>query len=360
MGRGVDYYSALGLTRTASAADIKKAYRQLALKWHPDKNPDNKDEADEKFKLVNEAFSVLSDEKKKKEYDELVDAGMADHIKAGSYGATEGFAPSPAEFARLAEVVMIRFAAHTERLNRGRSGEEKDPGGNIIRFFVTLFFLTCLSLPWALSTTFSLVATREFSERVVATSQVVDGLQLRGVEYYVRPGSPLLDEEKERLKVRDEQRRHLREMKTKQKQDGAQSEQSEEEAKASSGAVQAEGGSETASKGGSQGRDSADAKKTTKMKKKFVWKASTERLEFERQVGKAVREKWERDCKKEQEYEKLQLSHLKVWAQTGGAKAEERQQLLRKVSLDSQQGPRCTALNNAKIHASAAADKAEG
>ena len=64
-----DYYEVLGLTKEATEKDIKKAYRKLAFKWHPDKNPENKKEAEEKFKEINEAYSVLSDPDKRKEYD---------------------------------------------------------------------------------------------------------------------------------------------------------------------------------------------------------------------------------------------------------------------------------------------------
>jgi len=72
-----DYYSLLGIAKGASQADIKKAYRKLALKWHPDKNPDNQEEATKIFKEVSEAYEVLSDEKKKKLYDKYGKEGLA-------------------------------------------------------------------------------------------------------------------------------------------------------------------------------------------------------------------------------------------------------------------------------------------
>lgn len=72
-----DYYKLLGLDKEASTEDIKKAYRKLALKWHPDKNPNNK-AAEEKFKKISEAYAVLSDPKKKEEYDTF---GSADQFR---------------------------------------------------------------------------------------------------------------------------------------------------------------------------------------------------------------------------------------------------------------------------------------
>jgi DnaJ-class molecular chaperone len=70
-----DYYKALGVDKKASPEDIKKAFRKLAVKYHPDRNPDNK-AAEDKFKEINEAYAVLSDPKKKEEYDTYGSSGF--------------------------------------------------------------------------------------------------------------------------------------------------------------------------------------------------------------------------------------------------------------------------------------------
>lgn len=70
-----DYYEVLGLKKGASEDEIKKAFRKMAMKYHPDRNPGDK-EAEEKFKEVNEAYSVLSDPDKKSKYDRFGHAGV--------------------------------------------------------------------------------------------------------------------------------------------------------------------------------------------------------------------------------------------------------------------------------------------
>ena len=70
-----DYYEVLGVEKSASEAEIKKAYRKLAIQYHPDKNPGDK-EAEEKFKEAAEAYSVLSDKDKRARYDQFGHAGM--------------------------------------------------------------------------------------------------------------------------------------------------------------------------------------------------------------------------------------------------------------------------------------------
>ena len=75
-----DYYQILGIPRNSGEDDIKKAYRRLAMQYHPDRNPGKETWANEKFKEINEAFSVLGDPKKKKRYDRF---GTAEGIDVG-------------------------------------------------------------------------------------------------------------------------------------------------------------------------------------------------------------------------------------------------------------------------------------
>jgi curved DNA-binding protein len=120
-----DFYQVLGVERSASDEDIKKAYRKLAAKLHPDKNPDDK-KAEAKFKTVNNAYQVLSDKKKRKLYDEF-----------GEDGLREGFDPN---FARA-------YTRGGARRNGGNGGSGNvsfeeifgNAGGGMGEFFGDLF-----------------------------------------------------------------------------------------------------------------------------------------------------------------------------------------------------------------------------
>ncbi len=84
-----DYYEVLEISKSASAEEIKKAYRKMAIKYHPDKNPGDK-EAEEKFKEAAEAYEVLSDDNKKARYDQFGHAGMGGAAGGGGFGGFGG------------------------------------------------------------------------------------------------------------------------------------------------------------------------------------------------------------------------------------------------------------------------------
>jgi len=78
-----DYYKILGVPRSADAKAIKKAFRKLSVKWHPDKNPDNKEEAEKKFQRIANAYTVLSDDEKRKVYDQFGEDGLSGGGRGG-------------------------------------------------------------------------------------------------------------------------------------------------------------------------------------------------------------------------------------------------------------------------------------
>ncbi|KAJ2887721.1 DnaJ sub B member 6 [Coemansia asiatica] len=85
------YYELLGLSTSAPADEIKKAYRKLSLKWHPDKNPNNRSEAEEKFKQLAEAYSVLSDPEMRSKYDQYGEAGLKRNFQPDHHSNSQGY-----------------------------------------------------------------------------------------------------------------------------------------------------------------------------------------------------------------------------------------------------------------------------
>ncbi|GJQ10790.1 hypothetical protein GpartN1_g2581.t1 [Galdieria partita] len=88
---GKDYYAILGVDKNADDSALKKAYRKLAVKWHPDKNPNNKEFAEKKFKEISEAYQVLSDPEKRKIYDTYGEEGLAAQMGSGGGNSNQGF-----------------------------------------------------------------------------------------------------------------------------------------------------------------------------------------------------------------------------------------------------------------------------
>ncbi len=119
-----DYYEVLGVEKSASAEEIKKAYRKNAMKYHPDRNPGDK-EAEEKFKELGEAYEVLSDPDKKSRYDQFGFAGVDPNYGggggAGGYGGFGGFG----DFGDLGDIFGSFFGGGSRRSSQNvpRQGE---------------------------------------------------------------------------------------------------------------------------------------------------------------------------------------------------------------------------------------------
>src|SRR4030065_2168108 len=85
-----DYYDILGVSKSASAEEIKKAYRKQALEWHPDRHKDEKEAAERRFKEINEAYQILSDPQKRSAYDQFGHSAFSPGGMPGGFGGTAG------------------------------------------------------------------------------------------------------------------------------------------------------------------------------------------------------------------------------------------------------------------------------
>jgi molecular chaperone DnaJ len=126
-----DYYEVLGVARTATVDDIKSAYRKAALKWHPDRNPENKREAEEKFRESTEAYSVLSDAEKRQVYDTYGHAGLS--------GAAGGVDFNGTIFQDFHDI-FGDFFGFEDLFGGGRRGRSRTQRGADLRYDMTLTF----------------------------------------------------------------------------------------------------------------------------------------------------------------------------------------------------------------------------
>jgi molecular chaperone DnaJ len=131
-GNQRDYYEVLGVTRTAAVEEIKSAYRKSALKWHPDRNPENKSEAEVKFRECTEAYSVLSDAQKRQLYDTYGHAGLS------SVAGGQGF--DHTVFQDFHDIFGDFFGFEDLFGGGGRRGRSRAQRGSDLRYDMSLTF----------------------------------------------------------------------------------------------------------------------------------------------------------------------------------------------------------------------------
>ena len=124
-----DLYEVLGVPRTATDAEIKAAYRKLAMKYHPDRNPNNK-EAEEKFKESAHAYEILSDAQKRKQYDQFGHAGINGSMGTGHGPGGQGMSMDDI-FENFGDIFADIFGTSARRTRRKSSGPEPKRGHDL-------------------------------------------------------------------------------------------------------------------------------------------------------------------------------------------------------------------------------------
>lgn len=127
-----DYYKLLGVNRDADEDAIKKAYRKLALKWHPDRNPNNKTEAEKQFKAISEAYEVLCDKNKRAVYDQFGEEGLKNGAPAPGADGFGGFGGGEARFPGGS---FFNYSSGGPRASRGGAGFHPTNADDIFRQF---------------------------------------------------------------------------------------------------------------------------------------------------------------------------------------------------------------------------------
>ncbi|NWS02430.1 DNJB8 protein, partial [Motacilla alba] len=193
----VDYYKVLGLQKNASQEDIKKSYHKMALKWHPDKNPKNKEEAEKKFKELVEAYEILSDPQKRSDYDKSVEESRARRERDAAgynsfFDSHHGFSHQEEFSERMYPFTCIFLNPFDIRINdenwqsaSGRGGRPREPFMQQNSFCAnghpTSFFVENIHGPYGLRTV--ITSTEVINGKTITTRRIFeDGQETIDVE----------------------------------------------------------------------------------------------------------------------------------------------------------------------------------